>query len=141
MDCEVKFANSEQEIISCYPVMKTLRENISESDFVNAVQRISKYGYRLAYLVSEDKVCSVAGFRISESLAWGKYIYVDDLVSLPEYRSKGCGSKLISFLNEYAKNEGCSQLHLDTAVTRHATQKFYFNQGMIIGGYHFARAL
>ena len=140
-EVSIKIAATEQEVMACFPVMKSLRENLTETLFSQGVQEMSKHGYKLAYLMCNDMVCSVAGFRIAESFAWGKYIYVDDLASSTEYRSRGYGAKLLSWLNEYAKKEGCTHLHLDTAVTRHAAQKFYFNQGMIIGGYHFARAL
>ena len=53
-------------------------------------------GYRLAFVQDTDGVVAVAGFRVGENLAWGRFLYVDDLVTLPSHRSKGYGAKLLS---------------------------------------------
>ena len=44
-----------------------------------------------AWLSSDEEVEAVAGFRVSECLASGKFFYVDDLVSGSADRSKGYG--------------------------------------------------
>ena len=82
-------------------------------------------------------VVAVAGFRVGENLAWGHFLYVDDLVTHPAHRSKGYGAKLLSWLKEYAAKEGCLQLHLDTGVHRIKAQRFYEREGMTMAGFHF----
>ena len=59
---------------------------------------------------------AVAGFRVGENLAWGRFLYVDDLVTLSAHRSKGYGSKLLTWLKAFAVREGCMQLHLDSGI-------------------------
>jgi ribosomal protein S18 acetylase RimI-like enzyme len=52
-------------------------------------------GYQLAFLATDNRVVAVAGFRISQNLAYGKFLYVDDLVVDETARSHGYGKFLI----------------------------------------------
>lgn len=97
-------------------------------------------GYGLAYL-SDGGVRAVAGFRVSECLAWGKFMYVDDLVSKDGERSKGYGGELFDWLVEHARSEGCDQFHLDSGVQRFAAHRFYLNRRMFIEAHHFGLKL
>ncbi len=81
MQAAIKLAEDDDEIQRCYPVMAELRPHVGADEFLPRVRRQSaSAGYKLAYLADGD-VKAVAGFRISECLAWGKFLYVDDLVA------------------------------------------------------------
>ena len=134
----VALAQNNQEIMLCYPVMVQLRPQYSPEQFVAQVQEQMKQGYHLAYLLDENIVKSVAGFRIGTSLGWGKYLYVDDLVSEQKYRHSGAGTVLFEWLVDYAKYNQCHQLHLDSGVQRHQAHRFYIRRGMDISSHHFA---
>ena len=45
----------------------------------------------------------VAGFRILHSLAWGRFCYVDDLVTDEQSRSEGLGAELMDWLLAFAR--------------------------------------
>jgi GNAT superfamily N-acetyltransferase len=66
---------------------------------------------------------------------------VDDLVTLPEARSRGCGAKLLGWLHELARAEGCAQLHLDSGMARRDAHRFYEREGLERSGYHFRSVL
>ncbi len=118
--------------------MTELRPNLELTDFVTQVQRQQQeFNYQLVYLQVDEKIQAVAGFRISESLAWGKFLYVDDLVSGSDDRSKGYGSQLFNWLIDYARTEKCQQLTLDSGVQRFAAHRFYLRQRMNITSHHF----
>jgi GNAT superfamily N-acetyltransferase len=74
---------------------------------------------------------------ISESLAWGKFLYIDDLVSKSGDRSKGYGGELFDWLIDYARAENCQQLTLDSGVQRFAAHRFYLRRRMEITSHHF----
>jgi GNAT superfamily N-acetyltransferase len=74
-------------------------------------------------------------------LAWGKFLYVDDLVAKSDDRSKGFGGALFDWLIEYARKEGCDQFHLDSGVQRFAAHRFYLTKRMIIEAHHFGLKL
>jgi GNAT superfamily N-acetyltransferase len=84
---------------------------------------------------------AVAGFRVGESLAWGRFLYVDDLVTLPAHRSQGYGSGLLAWLRAYAAQAGCGQLHLDSGVQRKDAHRFYEREGMTAAALHFAQTI
>ncbi len=138
MSAVIRLAQAEQELQLCYPVMAELRPHVAADEFVRRVNRQAELaGYKLAYLM-DGEVKAVAGFRISECLAWGKFLYVDDLVAQSAARSKGYGGALLDWLVEYAKAEGCAQFHLDSGVQRFAAHRFYLIKRMIIDCHHFA---
>jgi GNAT superfamily N-acetyltransferase len=86
-------------------------------------------------------VRAVAGFRIAEFLAWGRILYVDDLVTASAQRSRGHGQALFDWLVARARANGCAQLHLDSGVQRFDAHRFYLRQRMSITSHHFALQL
>ena len=98
-------------------------------------------GYRLAFVVEGSAVRAVAGFRPGESLAWGRYLYVDDLVTDAATRSRGYGAALLDWLVNRARASGFGQLHLDSGVRRFDAHGFYLRKGMEITSHHFALVL
>ena len=87
-------------------------------------------GYQLAALVDHDEIAAVAGFRIGENLAWGRFLYVDDLVTRAERRSSGYGAALLNWLKDFAAKAHCHQLHLDSGAWRKDAHRFYERKGM-----------
>jgi GNAT superfamily N-acetyltransferase len=127
--------------------MKALRADLVDEDaFVRAVDDMQRAeGYRLvgAFEEWESKAAAVAvaGFRSLHSIAWGHYLYVDDLSTLPDARRRGHGRALLDWLLEEARRLGCDQLHLDSGVglDRADAHRLYLNAGMVIASHHFAR--
>ncbi len=141
MTAEIMLAQEADEIQRCYPVIAELRPHVAPDEFLHRVKRqADSAGYKLAYL-ADGEVKAVAGFRLSECLAWGKFLYVDDLVAKSDARSKGYGGALFDWLVAYAKAEDCDQFHLDSGVQRFAAHRFYLTKRMIIECHHFALKL
>lgn len=138
---KIRQAGTDKEIAACYPVMCELRPHIPENEFVNRVRRQEKDGYSLVFVEVDNEIVATAGFRIGESLSWGRFLYVDDLVTSGEHRSKGFGAKLLSWLRDYAVAENCRQLHLDSGTQRVDAHRFYEREGLSKTGIHFAQHL
>ncbi len=132
---------SDRQIRRCFPAMAQLRPHLAESEFVARVRRQQRDGYHLAFLSERKVVKAVAGYRFSESLSWGKYMYVDDLVTLAQFRSQGHGQKLIAWLIRQARTHGCDEFHLDSGVQRFGAHRFYLASRMNIIAHHFALKL
>ncbi|MGD8587372.1 MAG: GNAT family N-acetyltransferase [Chromatiales bacterium] len=133
----VQLAKDDRDILACYPLIRELRPHIGEAQFLSHARSQEKTGYQLAFVIAEDELMAVAGFRIGENLAWGRFLYVDDLVTLPAHRSKGHGAKLLAWLKVYAAAAGCLQMHLDSGLQRLEAHRFYEREGMSVSGYHF----
>lgn len=133
----IRIATTDSEIAACYPAMRELRPHIAEDQFLPRVRSQEKTGYQLAFVDQSYGVVAVAGFRIGENLAWGRFLYVDDLVTLPSYRSNGFGASLLSWLREFAVRNGCAQMHLDSGIQRKDAHRFYEREGMSMASFHF----
>ena len=144
MSQNIFLAKSDEEIRKCYVVMAELRGHVEPDEFLLRVKRQqATAAFELAGITSEKdgEVKAVAGFRISENLAWGKFLYVDDLVSKGDERSKGYGGALFDWLVEYARKNNCEQFHLDSNVQRFAAHRFYLVKRMNIEAHHFGLKL
>jgi len=142
MTTRIATAESVPEIRRCFPVMHELRPTHNCETFLAQVQRQAReVGYRLAYVEEGGEVKAVAGFRVSEFLAWGKTLYVDDLVTRSTERSRGYGDQLFDWLVAQARAQGCAQFHLDSGVHRFGAHRFYLRKRMDIAAHHFALKL
>src|SRR5436853_7828900 len=103
IDMTIANATSPASILRCFPVMSQLRPHLLESDFIERIQRQQSQGFLLAYLESDGEVRAVAGYRLLENLAWGRFLYVDDLVTDERERSLGHGRALFDWLVDQAR--------------------------------------
>jgi GNAT superfamily N-acetyltransferase len=135
---EIRIAETDEEIDSCYPVMAELRPHIRREDFMPQVRRqMSASGFQLIYLTDSGSVKAVAGIRIAEWLATGMSLEIEDLVATENGRSKGYGGQLFDWIVEHGKASGCSDIRLVSHVTRYRAHRFYLNKGMIIDAHFF----
>jgi GNAT superfamily N-acetyltransferase len=134
----IKILDSDRDIVASYDVMKQLRPHILESEYLSKIRlQEAESKYQLAAYYERDRIACVAGFRISHSLAWGKFLYVDDLVTDEQSRSQGAGKAMFEWLVSHARSNSCHELHLDSGVQRHEAHRFYLRERMDIVFYHF----
>jgi GNAT superfamily N-acetyltransferase len=138
----IAIAQTPREIQKCHAVMRELRPKFESSeDFVAQVRRQQKQGYRIAFVEDGGEICAVAGYRYLESLFSGKFLYVDDLVTRAQDRSRGFGGDLLDWLFSEAVAHGCVRLELDSGVQRADAHRFYFSKRLTINSFHFGRPL
>ncbi len=127
-----------------YQAMRELRvayeDELRFVEYVDGVLRPA--GYRLlgAFHADRAQAVAVAGFRAGDSLAWGHYLYVDDLSTALAARREGHAGALLDWLVEEARRLDCGQLHLDsgTGPERFDAHRLYCNHGLAIYSHHFA---
>jgi GNAT superfamily N-acetyltransferase len=78
---------------------------------------------------------------VAHYLAWGKVLYIDDLVTHPDEKNKGMGGALLDWLLEQAKQQACDEVHLDTGFQRHDAHRLYLNKGFKLACHHMSVAL
>jgi GNAT superfamily N-acetyltransferase len=125
--------------------MRALRPHLADQDeLVRRVGEQRAEGYRLVAAVEDDgSVSAVAGFRVYDTLADGRILYIDDLSTLPAARRRGYGRALLDWCADEGRRLGCDALHLDSGVgaDRQDAHRLYFTAGMRISAHHFERAL
>ena len=138
----VRLAVSDADIRRCAGVMQQLRPAIGEDEFLTRAKRQqAEEKWQLAYLEDGGEIVAVSGFRLLDCMATGKTLYVDDLVTREDRRSKGYGEKLLIWMEQLAREEGCAVLRLDSGTHRTGAHKFYFRMGMPIVSFHFMKKL
>lgn len=137
----LQYAEDESTLKRCFPTIQILRPHLTEQVFLQAVREQRDEGYRLAYLEEDGEVVACAGFRFSQHLAWGKVIYIDDLVTWPEARGQGHAGTLLSEVVALAYEHNCDAVHLDSGYHRQDAHRLYLNEGFVLSSHHFARSL
>ena len=128
-----------------YAAMRELRPHIeTETEFVARVNEVQRpRGYRLvaSFEPGDKNAAAAAGFRIADMLAWGHYLYVDDLVTREGARRAGHATALLDWLRTEAERNGCDSFQLDSGSQRHDAHRLYLRWGLSITGHHFGRVL
>lgn len=132
------------ESASAWPALRELRPHIgSAEDFARRVDEVQRpQGYRLvgSFEPGDAAAAAAAGFRVADNLAWGRFLYVDDLVTRDSLVRRGHAGALMSWLRMEAGRLDCDQLHLDsgTGSERWDAHALYFARGLRIVSHHFA---
>lgn len=121
--------------------MKVLRPHLAEIDFLGKVRRQEKQGYQLAACIDRNEVCALAGFRVGEFMAWGKVLYLDDLITDPEKKKNGYGGSLMKWIQDVAEKCGCDEIHLDTGYGRNDAHRLYLKNGFLLASHHLSKNL
>lgn len=141
-DLEVGHAETPDALRACYAVMAELRPHLAgEDDFLARVDRMRAGGYRLLALRRGAATVALAGYRVQENLVYGRFLYVDDLVTAQGERGGGHGARLLDALALRATELGCARLVLDTGLGNALAQRFYFRQGLLTGALRFGKIL
>ena len=130
-------ANSREELLQCFEVMKALRPHHNAESFCDAIEQMQNEGYQLLYLADEGKPVCVAGYRITITLYDGAIIDFDDFVTLPDSRSKGYAGHLFDHLVAMAKERSIKTIHLNSSHQRFDAHRFYLKKKMKIVAHHF----
>ena len=139
---EVKQLRHDHEILASFPVMQQLRPDLQRETYLKRIRRLQQnFRYRLIGVFKQNEIVAVAGFRIVENLAWGKHMYIDDLVTGEQHRKQGYAQRLFDWLLNEAKTQQCQEVHLDSGVQRFDAHRFYLKNHMMIRSHHFVKVL
>ena len=141
MQIRILDTKNEIDIRRCFRVFAHLRPNLNEAEFVRRVQVQAAEGYTIAYIESGEEVVAAAGYRVLNFLAWGKVLYLDDLITVPAKKKAGYGSALLEWVAQKGKELGCDEFHLDTGYQRHDAHRLYLKSGLDLSCHHLSKKL
>lgn len=122
-------------------VLHELRPHVAIEDVPARVDEQRGDGYRVVAAFDGERAVGAIGFRPGTNLALGPFVYVDDLVVLPDARGAGHARALLDWVSDEAKRLGCSYLHLDSNTSRLEAHRLYLNNGYDITAFHFTRSI
>jgi GNAT superfamily N-acetyltransferase len=136
---DIRIAHEEDEVRRCWPAFRELRPHLqSAEEFIARWRAQVGEGYRIAYILEGDRVPAAAGYRLMSTMAWGRILYLDDLVAVAASHGTGLGTALLRFLQGEARRLGCDALHLDTGYQRHRAHRTYLRNGFRMDCMHLA---
>lgn len=142
MSCSFEHLETPQALADSLALMRVLRPHLGDPQrYVAQLQRQMRQGYRLLGAFEQGQLVGLAGYRETENLLYGRFVYVDDLVIEPGLQRGGLGGRLLDAVRERARQGGCAHFVLDTGLHMPLAQRFYFRQGLLARGMHFSQRL
>jgi len=140
---QVQIALTEEDIIKCRSAIQALRPFLTDDIYLEAVQKTLADNRQMIFIEENGEASAVAVFETGYNLFRGKYIYIDDLSTLPVSRGKGYAGILLEWIFNYAKKENFDEVHLDSGVNeaRANAHRLYLNKGFQISSLHFTTKL
>ncbi len=109
-----------------FRVMQELRQHLDEKTYLDLVEEAhQKDMYRLYGLYDGDELVAVTGFKPMITLYYGRFVWVCDLVTSLQHRSKGYGGKLLSFVENWAVENGYQSVALSSGLQKKEAHRFY----------------
>lgn len=130
-----------EEINLILPLLKLINENTEENILEERLQMMSEHSYQCIGVFEEDKLVGICGFWILVKHYIGKHIEPDNVVIHPNYRSEGIGDKMMAWIYQYGKSEGCVASELNCYTNNESGLKFWLNQGYEQIGVHLRKLL
>lgn len=122
MICEL---TKKEEWIAAFPLMKELRPHLDLDTYLSLLEEMRPRGYRLFALEEDGQPLALAGVAVMANFYNGRYLFIYDLVTKAEERSKGYGAELVRYLEKFARDQGCHLVELTSGVQRKDAHRFY----------------
>lgn len=122
---DVRELTTEAEFRAAFPVLSQLRDHLSEAEYLDYLAEMRAEGYRLFALFDDDEIVSVAGVVVTTNFYNGRHLFVYDLVTRADRRSEGFGTRLMTFVEEWARDHDCESLTLESGLWREDAHRFY----------------
>ncbi|VYU56092.1 GNAT family N-acetyltransferase [Clostridium tertium] len=122
---EIKELLEENQWKDAFKVVNQLRTDLDENKYLQLVKSIHNDGYRMISLLENNEIVAIIGFTICTNLHSGKHIWVDDLITDKNKRSKGYGEKLLSYVENIGRENDCEIISLSSGLQRTRAHKFY----------------
>jgi GNAT superfamily N-acetyltransferase len=129
------------ELDSIIPFWQLLNDKIAIGVLKQRLHEMKGQAYECVAVYDDERMIGISGLWIMTKYYVGKHIEPDNVIILPEYRGKGIGEKLMEWIYDYGRSQGCVASELNCYVTNTAGQKFWTNAGYKIVGFHYQRQL
>jgi GNAT superfamily N-acetyltransferase len=138
---EIKHIETDADLDASFAVMKELRPHLDRTSYAAQIARQRTQGYRLLAAWRDGAIVGLAGYRLTDNLLYGHFVYVDDLVVTAALHRSGIGEQLLQAARQQAVDAACKHFVLDTGLHMALAQRFYFRQGLLAQGMHFVEPL
>ncbi len=110
---------------------------ISQEVLKSRFNEMKHQNYKCAGIFKNDELVGVSGLWFCTRHYTGKSVELDHVFIKKSHRNKGLGKRFMDWIYNYAKQNDCDAMELNSYVQNFPSHKFYYNEGYEIWGYHF----
>lgn len=111
---------------TAFPVMKQLRTKLDINVYLELVSdSVQKQGYRLIALYNQKEIVALCGFMPMITLYNGRFVWVCELITDRQHRSKGYGKVLLEYVHQWAIDNDYPIVSLSSGLQRIDAHRFY----------------
>jgi GNAT superfamily N-acetyltransferase len=129
------------EMFLIIPLLRVLNDEISEELLRERIAEMAEQDYRCVGLFLGRRLVGICGLRIMTKYYVGRHVEPDNVIVLPEYRSRGLGHRLMAWVHEYARSQGCIASELNCYLSNWRGQAFWEAEGYSTIANHLQRVL
>jgi GNAT superfamily N-acetyltransferase len=135
----IRVAKTEKDLLKCRKAVQALRPLLTDDLYLDAIHKTLQHNRQMIFMEDGPDAAAIAVFETGYNLFRGKYIYIDDLSTLPEQRGKGYAGKLLDWILDFAKEGNFNEIHLDSGVSEARTDahRLYLNKRFQVSSLHF----
>lgn len=130
-----------ENIFSIIPLLQQLDPGLPTETLQERLSNMLQEGYKCVGAYENDKLIGASRLWIATRYYCGKFIEPDNFIIDENYRNKGIGKKLMDWIYEYGRKNGCIRTELNAYTANSRAHKFYINEGYKILGFRFCKDL
>jgi GNAT superfamily N-acetyltransferase len=127
------------EIYSIIPLLKILNVNISEDTLKTRLDQMLNEGYQCVGAFENNNLVGICGLWILTKYYIGKHIEPDNMIIHPNYQNQNIGSKLMKWIDDFAKENACVASELNCYINNDKAHEFYKKQDYEVIALHFQK--
>ena len=137
----LKELHSIEEMKASLSIIQELYPAMTPEKYHSLLEEVVPHNYKQLVVLDGNNMVGISGFWIATKIWCGKYLELDNVVVLADYRSKGIGKLMTDYLYQKALENDCTMLALDVYTDNYKGIKFYMNEGYIARGFHMINVL
>ncbi len=140
-DIILKELENPEEMLMGLPLINQLYPKLTEVKYKKYLQQMIKQGYKMLVVYHKNRLVAVCGYYVSCMFYCGSYLQFCNLVVDESFRGLSIGTKIISYLEEKAKELDCDKIVLDSYTQNKRSHSLYYEKGFYVRGFHFMKDL
>ena len=138
---EIRELKDKEEMLTAYDILLEVYPSLTLEEYSNELDTMLPHNYGQVVVMDGSTIAGLTGYWIGSKLWCGKYMELDNVVVAEAYRRKGVGKMLFEHMEQWAKEEKCTMLALDSYTTNFKAHRFFYGQGYGPKGFHFVNVL
>lgn len=130
------------ELDQTLPFIKLLNPTLTDDELAARLEQIQQYNYHCVGVFDDtNELAAICGVWLLFKHYIGKHIEPDNLIVHPKHRGKGYGVRMMDWINDWAREQGCVCLELNAYKEDVKARSFWESQGYEWVGVHYRKRL